>query len=151
MFGQLVYVNGEKVAQLDFAIPADVPFGFIAIPQYATEEVLGAHLAGLGTTVFEVMSALAREHNSVNLGQGFPDVDGPEDIRRFAAEEIVNGKNQYPPMMGVPELRKAVADANRRFYDLDVDWETEVLVTSGATEAISDCLAALVEPCPTAF
>ena len=101
---------------------------------------------GLPTTIFEVMSRMAKENGSINLGQGFPDVDGPEDIRRFAAEEIVNGKNQYPPMMGVPELRKAVADANRRFYGLDVDWESEVLVTSGATEAISDCLAALVEP-----
>lgn len=101
---------------------------------------------GLPTTIFEVMSRMAKENGSINLGQGFPDVDGPEDIRRFAAEEIVNGKNQYPPMMGLPELRKAVADANRRFYGLDIDWEREVLVTSGATEAISDCLAALVEP-----
>lgn len=101
---------------------------------------------GLPTTIFEVMSRMAKENGAINLGQGFPDVDGPEDIRRFAAEEIVNGKNQYPPMMGVPELRKAVADASRRFYGLDIDWEREVLVTSGATEAISDCLAALVEP-----
>jgi len=101
---------------------------------------------GLPTTIFEVMSRMAKESGAINLRQGFPDVDGPEDIRRFAAEEIVNGKNQYPPMMGVPELRKAVAASNARFYGLDVDWETEVLVTSGATEAISDCLAALVEP-----
>jgi len=101
---------------------------------------------GLPTTIFEVMSRMAKENGAINLGQGFPDVDGPEDIRRFAAEEIVNGRNQYPPMMGVPELRKAVADSNRRFYGLDIDWESEVLVTSGATEAISDCLAALVEP-----
>ncbi len=101
---------------------------------------------GLPTTIFEVMSRMAKENGAINLGQGFPDVDGPEDIRRFAAEEIVNGKNQYPPMMGVPELRKAVADSNRRFYGLEIDWESEVLVTSGATEAISDCLAALVEP-----
>ncbi len=101
---------------------------------------------GLPTSVFEVMSRMAKEAGAINLGQGFPDVDGPEDIRRFAAEEIVAGRNQYPPMMGVPELRKAVAAANKRFYGLDVNWETEVLVTSGATEAISDCLAALVEP-----
>jgi N-succinyldiaminopimelate aminotransferase len=101
---------------------------------------------GLPTSVFEVMSRLAKEHGAINLGQGFPDVDGPEDIRRFAAEEIVAGRNQYPPMMGVPELRKAVAEANRRFYDLDVDWQSEVLVTSGATEALSDCMAALIEP-----
>jgi N-succinyldiaminopimelate aminotransferase len=101
---------------------------------------------GLPTTIFEVMSRLAIENGAINLGQGFPDVDGPEDIRRFAAEELIAGPNQYPPMMGVPELRKAVAEANRRFYGLDVDWQTEVLVTSGATEALSDCLAALIEP-----
>jgi aspartate/methionine/tyrosine aminotransferase len=101
---------------------------------------------GLPTTIFEVMSRLAIEHGAINLGQGFPDVDGPEDIKRFAAEEFVAGKNQYPPMMGVPELRKAVAESNRRFYGLDVDWKTEVLVTSGATEALSDCMAALIEP-----
>jgi len=91
------------------------------------------------------MSRLAKESGAINLGQGFPDVDGPEDIRRFAAEEITAGRNQYPPMMGVPELRKAVAESNRRFYGLDVDWQTEVLVTSGATEALSDCMAALIE------
>ena len=80
---------------------------------------------GLPTTIFEVMSQLRQgEHGAINLGQGFPDVDGPEDIRRFAAEEIVAGRNQYPPMMGVPELRKAVAEANKRFYGLDVDWQT---------------------------
>ena len=91
---------------------------------------------GLPTTIFEVMSRLAKEHGAINLGQGFPDVDGPEDIRRFAAEEIIAARNQYPPMIGVPELRKAVAAANRRFYGLDVDWQSEVLVTSGATEAL---------------
>jgi aspartate/methionine/tyrosine aminotransferase len=101
---------------------------------------------GLPTTIFEVMSRLAKENGAINLGQGFPDVDGPEDIRRFAAEEIVAASNQYPPMMGVPELRKAVAAANKRFYGLDVDWQSEVLVTSGATEALSDCMAGLIEP-----
>ncbi len=101
---------------------------------------------GLPTTIFEVMSRLAIENGAINLGQGFPDVDGPEDIRRFAAEELIVGPNQYPPMMGVPELRKAVAEANRRFYGLEVDWKTEVLVTSGATEALSDCMAGLIEP-----
>jgi N-succinyldiaminopimelate aminotransferase len=101
---------------------------------------------GLATTIFEVMSRLAAEHDAINLGQGFPDVDGPDDIRRFAADALMAGPNQYPPMMGVPELRQAVADANRRFYDLDIDWRNEVVITSGATEALSDCLAALVEP-----
>jgi N-succinyldiaminopimelate aminotransferase len=101
---------------------------------------------GLPTTVFEVMSRLAIEHNAINLGQGFPDVDGPDDVKRVAAEELTSGLNQYPPMMGVAPLRQAVAAANDRFYDLDVDWQGEVLVTSGATEALSDCMAALIEP-----
>ena len=101
---------------------------------------------GLPMTIFEVMSRLAIEHNAINLGQGFPDVDGPADVKEVAARELTSGLNQYPPMMGVPELRQAVAAANRRFYGLDVDWKSEVLITSGATEALSDCLAALIEP-----
>ncbi len=101
---------------------------------------------GLPTTIFEVMSRLALEHKAINLGQGFPDVDGPEDVRRFAADALITGPNQYPPMMGVPELRQAVAAAQSRFYGLDVDWKSEVLVTSGATEALSDIIAALIEP-----
>ena len=101
---------------------------------------------GLPTTVFEVMSRLANEHGAINLGQGFPDVDGPEDIRRIAAEALISGPNQYPPMMGVPDLRQAVAAANRGFYGLDIDWRTEILVTSGATEALSDAINALVAP-----
>ena len=105
-----------------------------------------AILSGYGTTVFEVMSRLAIEHGSINLGQGFPDEDGPEDIRRRAAEALMEGPNQYPPMMGVPELRQAVAAHNKRFYGLDVDWQTEVMVTSGATEALADSLFGLIEP-----
>ena len=103
-------------------------------------------MAGLGTTVFEVMSALAREHNSVNLGQGFPDDKGPDEVRSAAADYLLNGHNQYPPMMGLPELRQAVADHAKRFQGLDIDWQTEVLVTSGATEALGDCLFGLIEP-----
>jgi len=100
---------------------------------------------GIPTTIFEVMSRLADEHQAINLGQGFPDVDGPDDIRRVAAEATEKGPNQYPSMMGLPDLRKAVAAADRRFYSLDIDWQSEVLVTSGATEAIGDCVTALVE------
>jgi aspartate/methionine/tyrosine aminotransferase len=103
-------------------------------------------MSGLGTTVFEVMSALAREHQSVNLGQGFPDDKGPEAVRRAAADYLLEGHNQYPPMMGLPELRQAVAEHARRFQGLEVDWQTEVLVTSGATEALGDCLFGLIEP-----
>jgi aspartate/methionine/tyrosine aminotransferase len=103
-------------------------------------------MAGLGTTVFEVMSLLARQHQSVNLGQGFPDDPGPQDVREAAADYVMTGHNQYPPMMGLPELRQAVAENNKRFWDLDVDWQTEVMVTSGATEALADCLFGLIEP-----
>lgn len=103
-------------------------------------------LSGYGTTIFTVMSALAVEHQSVNLGQGFPDGNGPDDVRRVAAEALENPPNQYPPMMGVPELRQAVAAHNKRFYGIDVDWQTEVMVTSGATEALTDCLLAWLNP-----
>ncbi len=97
-------------------------------------------------TIFEVMSQLAARHGAINLGQGFPDTDGPEDIRRVAAEAFVAGPNQYPSSWGAPELRQAVAEANRRSYGLAIDWRTEVLVTSGATEALFDCIGALVAP-----
>ncbi len=102
--------------------------------------------SGLGTTVFEVMSRLAHEHDAVNLGQGFPDDPGPEDVRRAAAEAVLDGCNQYPPMMGLPELRRAVADHDRRFYGIEADWQSEVMVTSGATEALAACLLGLIEP-----
>ena len=103
-------------------------------------------LSSYGTTVFEVMSRLAIEHGSINLGQGFPDEDGPADVRRVAAEALEAGPNQYPPMMGLPELRQAVAAHNKRFYGLEVDWQSQVMVTSGATEALADCLFGLIEP-----
>jgi aspartate/methionine/tyrosine aminotransferase len=102
--------------------------------------------ADLPTTVFEVMSRLARETGAVNLGQGFPDDPGPEDVRRRGAEALVEGWNQYPPMMGLPELRSAVAAHYRRWQGLDLDAEAEVMVTSGATEAIAGALLALIEP-----
>lgn len=101
---------------------------------------------GIQTTVFETMSRLAMAHGAINLGQGFPDVDGPQDIRQIAAAALIDGPNQYPPMLGLPELRKAVADANERFYGLKIDPQTEVLITSGATEALSDCIMSLVSP-----
>ena len=103
-------------------------------------------MSGLGTTVFTVMSALALQHQSVNLGQGFPDDKGPEAVRKAAADYLMDGHNQYPPMTGLPELRQAVAEHAKRFYGLDVDWQSEVLVTSGATEALADCLIGLIEP-----
>jgi aspartate/methionine/tyrosine aminotransferase len=102
-------------------------------------------LSQQGTTIFETMSALARAHAATNLGQGFPDDRGPEHLRAAAAEYVLHGHNQYPPMMGLPELRQAVARHDARFYGLEVDWQTEVLITSGATEALLDCFLALVE------
>lgn len=107
---------------------------------------LNDQLSSLGTTIFTVMSALAVEHNSINLGQGFPDTDGPADVLQAAADALFDGRNQYPPMAGVPELRQAVAAANKRFYGIDVDPNSEVVVTSGATEAITACLMALINP-----
>jgi N-succinyldiaminopimelate aminotransferase len=110
-----------------------------------TMKTANALMSSLGTTVFEVMSALARQHQSVNLGQGFPDDKGPEEVRQAAAEYLLNGHNQYPPMMGIPELRQAVAAHAKRFQGLDIDWQSEVLVTSGATEALGDCLFGLID------
>jgi aspartate/methionine/tyrosine aminotransferase len=99
-----------------------------------------------GTTIFTVMSALATEHKAVNLGQGFPDLDGPEAIRAAAAQVLMEGPNQYPPMQGLPELRRALSDHARHFYKLDYDWSDEVLVTSGGTEALTAAIMALVGP-----
>jgi len=109
-------------------------------------KTLNTLLSNTGTTIFTVMSALAVQHGSINLGQGFPDTDGPADVLRAAADALFDGRNQYPPMAGVPELRQAVAAANRRFYGLDIDPDSEVVVTSGATEAITACLMALLDP-----
>jgi N-succinyldiaminopimelate aminotransferase len=103
-------------------------------------------LAATGTTIFTVMSALAVEHQAINLGQGFPDTDGPADILKAAAAALRDGRNQYPPMPGVPELRAAVAAHNARFYGIAADPLREVVVTSGATEAITACLMALLDP-----
>ena len=100
----------------------------------------------LPTTIFEVMSRLAATHKAVNLGQGFPDDKGPEDVRRRAAEAVMDGWNQYPPMMGLPQLRAAISAHYQRFQGLILDPETEIMVTSGATEAIAGALFALIEP-----
>ena len=101
--------------------------------------------ANLPTTVFEEMSGLARELGAINLGQGFPDDPGPLAIRRKAADEVLNGYNQYPPMAGLPGLREAVA-RHYRGQGLDLDWRAEVTVTSGATEALAATFLALVRP-----
>ena len=100
--------------------------------------------ASLGTNIFTAMSALAVEHQAINLGQGFPDLDGPETIRAAAAKALLEGPNQYPPMRGCATLRQALSEHAEKFYGLGYDPESEVLVTSGATEAIADCILALV-------
>ncbi|HYF09946.1 MAG TPA: aminotransferase [Acetobacteraceae bacterium] len=103
-------------------------------------------LSEIGTTIFTVMSALANEHGAINLGQGFPDYDGPPDVLKAAADALFDGRNQYPPLTGVPELRHAVSAHNRRFYGIEADPNAEVVVTSGATEAITACLMAVLNP-----
>jgi N-succinyldiaminopimelate aminotransferase len=100
-------------------------------------------MRGFGTTVFAEMSALAVSTGAVNLGQGFPDTDGPALILDAAVEAIRSGANQYPPGIGVPVLRQAISDHQHRCYGLDYDPDAEVLVTAGATEAIAAAVTAL--------
>ncbi|MGW5608024.1 pyridoxal phosphate-dependent aminotransferase [Streptomyces sp. NPDC003753] len=107
---------------------------------------LNRRLAEFGTTIFAEMSALAVTTGSINLGQGFPDTDGPEEVREAAVRALRDGRgNQYPPGPGVPELRAAIAAHQERRYGLAYDPDTEVLVTAGATEAIAAALLALLE------
>jgi len=98
-----------------------------------------------GTSIFESMSRLAAETGAINLGQGFPEGFEPEELVEAAIQALLDGPHQYPPMLGLPSLRKAVAEKARRFLGLEIDWETEVLVTSGATEALTDTFLALLE------
>lgn len=110
-------------------------------------DVLVERLRGLGTTIFTEMSQLALRTGSVNLGQGFPDTDGPDPVLRRAAQAVTGHEaNQYAPGPGFPELRAAVAEHRQRFYGMTYDPDTEVLITAGATEAIAAALLALVEP-----
>jgi N-succinyldiaminopimelate aminotransferase len=109
--------------------------------------LLNRRLEGLGTTIFAEMSARALVTGAVNLGQGFPDRDGPAKIAQVAADAILAGRgNQYPPGPGVPELRQAIAAHDERFYGLRYDTDGEILVTAGATEAVAAAMLALVEP-----
>jgi N-succinyldiaminopimelate aminotransferase len=111
-----------------------------------TSGYLARRLQPFGTTIFAEMSALAVATGSINLGQGFPDTDGPDAVKQAAIDAIRAGHNQYPPGIGVPELRNAIARHQARFYDLHFDADEEVLVTAGATEAIAAALLALCEP-----
>lgn len=107
---------------------------------------LNQHLAALPTTIFTVMSELARKHGAINLGQGFPDTEGPHDMVQAAADALLDNRNQYAPLTGLPELRQAVARSNARFQGLAINPDSEVIVTSGATEALAASLMALIEP-----
>jgi N-succinyldiaminopimelate aminotransferase len=106
---------------------------------------LNDRLQGFGVTIFGEMSMLAARTGAINLGQGFPDVDGPREIIDAAVDAMRAGHNQYPPPLGIPELRTAVAEHQKRFYDLSFDPDTEVLVTAGATEAIAATILALCD------
>ena len=118
----------------------------VARMEAAGEAALVARMREFGTTVFTVMSRLAVEHDAVNLGQGFPDEDGPAPVLAAAVRAIGSGRNQYPPLLGEPELRAAIAAHQERFYGLTIDPDREVLVTAGATEAMAVTLLALCEP-----
>ncbi len=106
---------------------------------------LNSRLQGFGTTIFAEMSALAVKTQAINLGQGFPDTDGPSEVSAAAIEAIGRGENQYPPGPGTADLRHAISEHQRRFWSMEVDPDTEVLVTAGATEAIAATLLALCE------
>jgi N-succinyldiaminopimelate aminotransferase len=112
----------------------------------AERPFLSAKLAEFGTTIFAEMSALAVRTGAINLGQGFPDTDGPREVIEAAVDALRGGQNQYPPGPGIPGLREAIATHQRRFYGLELDPDGEVLVTTGATEAIAAALLALCDP-----
>ncbi len=98
------------------------------------------------TTIFTVMSALAQQYGAVNLGQGFPDESGPEHVIEAAVAAMRDGRNQYPPMPGVPELREAIAAHQRDWYGLAPSPDDGVVVTAGASEAIAAAMLAFVRP-----
>src|SRR5580693_6457181 len=112
--------------------------------QVPGKDPLVGRMQGFGTTIFAEMSALAVATGSVNLGQGFPDTDGPEELLSDAIAAIRAGSNQYPPGAGVLALRQAIGEHHRRCYGLEYDPESEVLVTAGATEAIAAAVLAIV-------
>jgi N-succinyldiaminopimelate aminotransferase len=111
-----------------------------------TTDPLVERMRAFGTTIFTEMSALALRTGSINLGQGFPDTDGPPEMLAAAAEALRNGANQYPPLAGIPALRNAITAHERRFWRLERDPDTEVVVTAGATEAVAAAILGLCEP-----
>jgi N-succinyldiaminopimelate aminotransferase len=111
----------------------------------AVDHPLTSKLAAFGTTIFAEMSALAVRTGAINLGQGFPDTDGPAAVLDAAVDAIRAGVNQYPPGPGLPVLREAIVEHQRRFYGLDYEVDTEVLVTAGATEALAGALLGMLD------
>jgi N-succinyldiaminopimelate aminotransferase len=111
-----------------------------------TADPLVERMRQFGTTIFTEMSALAARTGSINLGQGFPDTDGPEEMLAAAAEALRSGANQYPPLPGIPALRQAITAHEQRFWGLTRDPDTEVVVTAGATEAVAAAILGLCEP-----
>jgi len=108
--------------------------------------VIAGRLRPFGTTIFTEMSALAARTGALNLGQGFPDTDGPAEIIGAVTSAMLAGANQYAPLAGVPELRMAIAEHQRRRYGLEIDPDDGVQVTFGATEAIAAAMLGLLEP-----
>ena len=108
--------------------------------------MIASRLSAFGTTIFTEMSALAEQTGAINLGQGFPDEDGPAEVLEAAQAAIRTGRNQYAPLPGVPALRQAIAEHQQRFYGIELDPASEVQVTMGATEAITAAVLGLCEP-----
>jgi N-succinyldiaminopimelate aminotransferase len=106
---------------------------------------LTSKLQGFGSTIFAEMTALATSTGAINLGQGFPDYDGPSEVLDAAIDAIRSGRNQYPPGPGVLELREAISEHQRRFWNLEYDPDGEILVTAGATEALAGALLGILE------
>ena len=111
----------------------------------APSDVLTSKLAGFGTTIFAEMSELAVTTGAINLGQGFPDTDGPSEVLEAAVQAIRGGVNQYPPGPGTLELRQAIADHQRRYYGIELDPVSEIVVTAGATEALAGALLGMLD------
>jgi aspartate/methionine/tyrosine aminotransferase len=120
--------------------------GFVALCQGGAMPRANPLFADMGTTIFTVMSALALEHKAINLGQGFPDEDGPAAIREAASKALMDGPNQYAPMRGLPVLRQALAAHARQFHGLDFNPDTDIVVTSGGTEALAAAIVGLANP-----
>jgi N-succinyldiaminopimelate aminotransferase len=124
---------------------SNVSEGGSTVQKGIKKEIVVKGLRPFGTTIFSEMTGLANAHNAINLSQGFPDFDGPEEIKTRAAEAIMRGPNQYAPSIGIPELRQAVTHKMKRFYGVEVNAEDEVTVTSGATEGLCATLLGIVE------